>query len=218
MKLYGAKLSPFYERIILQMKLKNRESEIELPGIPGGDRQSDEFLALNPLGKIPVLIDGDFTLPESGVIAEYLEEKFPEPSLLPDEILARTHVRLIAQLGDIYLINPLFFAFREMQSDDPNQGILDLQKAEINKGLVAVEHFAAGGERLVGGDWTLADCALIPIFFFLDHFGPAMGIETYENRPKLRTWRDATLASTLGEASNAEMLVALAEFKAARAG
>lgn len=217
MKLCGGRLSPFYERIILQIKLKDLEDKIEQPGIPGGDRQSEEFLALNPLGKIPVLIDGDFTLPESGVIAEYLEEKFPEPPLLPGDNVARARVRLIARLGDIYLINPLFIAFGQLQAKEPNQGILDLQIAEINKGLVAIENFAEGGERMVAGAWTLADCALIPIFFFLDRFSGPLGIEIYEERPKLRAWRDAVLASDLGEESEAAMQVALDEFMAARA-
>ena len=217
MKLCGGRLSPYYERIILQMKLKNLEDDIELPGIPGGDRQSDEFLALNPLGKVPVLIDGDFALPESGVIAEYLEEKFPEPSLLPGDAVARARVRLIARLGDTYLINPLFIAFGQLQAREPDQGILDLQKAEMNKGLVALEHFAEGGARLVGDGWTLADCALIPIFFFLDRFSSPLEIETYADRPKLKAWRDAVLASDLGGESETAMQVALDEFMAARA-
>ncbi len=217
MKLCGGRLSPFYERIILHMKLKGLEDRIELPGIPGGDRRSDEFLALNPLGKIPVLIDGDFALPESGVIAEYLEEKFPEPSLLPGDALGRARVRLIARLGDTYLMNPLFFAFVQLLGGDPDQGILELQKTEINKGLTALEHFAAGGERLVGDGWTLADCALIPMFFFLDHFSAPLEIEAYAGRPKLKAWREAVLASDLGSESNAAMQVALEEFQAARA-
>lgn len=217
MKLCGGRLSPFYERIILQLKLKNIEDKFEFPGIPGGDRQSAEFLALNPLGKVPVLIDGDFTLPESGVIAEYLEERFPEVSLLPASLAGRTNTRLIARLGDTYLINPLFVAFFQLQAEAPNQGILDLQVAEMNKGLKAIEHFCAGGERMVGDGWTLGDLALIPIFFFLDRFSKPLGIEVYADRPKLRAWRDATLATDLGKESEAAMQTALDEFMAARA-
>ena len=218
MKLCGGRLSPYYERIILQLKLKGIEDQIEQPGIPGGDRQSDEFLVLNPLGKIPVLIDGDLVLPESNVIAEYLEEKFPEPSLLPGDAAARARARLIARLGDTYLINPLFTAFFQLQSKEPNQGILDLQVADINKGLKTLENFSQGGERMVGDGWTLADVALIPIFFFLDRFSGPLGIDVYADRPKTKAWRDATLASDLGAESEAAMQVALDEFIAARAG
>ena len=69
----------------------------------------------------------------------------------------------------------------------------------------------------VGDGWTLADCALVPMFFFLDSFAARLGIEVYKGRPKLRVWRDATLASELGKESEATMQVALEAFTAARA-
>lgn len=216
MKLCGGRLSPYYERIILQIKLKGIEDRIEQPGIPGDDRQSDEFLALNPLGKIPVLIDGDLVLPESNVIAEYLEEKFPETPLLPGDQAARAKARLIARLGDTYLMNPLLFFIFQLREEPPNQGILDLQKAEIIKGLTAIEHFTQGGARMVGDDWTLADLALIPIFFFLERFSGPLGLDVYAGHPRTKAWRDATLTSELGAESDAAMQAALEEFMAAQ--
>ncbi|MCU0805643.1 MAG: glutathione S-transferase family protein [Burkholderiales bacterium] len=48
-----------------------------------GEGRKPEFLAVNPGGKLPVLVDGDFTLTESGAIVAYLADKFPESGLLP---------------------------------------------------------------------------------------------------------------------------------------
>ncbi len=78
MKLYGRRLSPYVERVCLQIAYKGLGDEIVLTPIPGEDLKSPEYLAISPLGKMPLLEDGDFRLPESAVIAEYIEEKFPE--------------------------------------------------------------------------------------------------------------------------------------------
>lgn len=48
-----------------------------------GDHRSDYFLALNPAGKIPALVDGDLVLTESAAICNYLGDKYPEKGLIP---------------------------------------------------------------------------------------------------------------------------------------
>ena len=65
----------------------------------------------NPTGRVPVLEDGELVLPESAVILEYLEERYPEPPLLPADAAERALVRLRVfrfddALGDAY------YAFR----------------------------------------------------------------------------------------------------------
>ena len=79
MRLYSSKLSPWGQRVWMQIRLK--DLPIERLGAPGGSLKSPEFLAINPLGKVPALVDGELLVPESDVICEYLEDKFPTPSL-----------------------------------------------------------------------------------------------------------------------------------------
>ena len=103
MRLIDAARCPFCSRARLVLAEKGVEYEtveIDLQNRP------DWLYKLNPAGKVPVLDDG-FVLPESAVIMEYLEERFPERALLPETREARAEARLAVfrfddLLGDDY--------------------------------------------------------------------------------------------------------------------
>lgn len=82
MKLYGATPSPFFRkvRVVLEEKGLSYETENLVP-IP----KTPALLAMSPLGKIPLLRDGDLVVPDSSVICAYLEKKFPSPAVYPAE-------------------------------------------------------------------------------------------------------------------------------------
>jgi glutathione S-transferase len=73
MKLYGAPQSPFVRKARIVLEEKGLAYTVE-PLVPG----------LHPLGKMPVLVDGDVVVPDSSVIAAYLERKHPAPRLYPE--------------------------------------------------------------------------------------------------------------------------------------
>lgn len=97
MKLIGSNLSPFVRkaRIVLEEKGIPYETEhlIPLPKTP-------ELLALNPLGKIPILRDGDVAVPDSSVICAYLEKKHPSPALYPSEPAELARALFIEEFAD----------------------------------------------------------------------------------------------------------------------
>lgn len=68
--------------------------------ILAGQQFSPAYLKLNPKGVVPLLVDGDFVLPESTVICEYLEEKFTDYPLLPADAKSRAKVRLWTKAVD----------------------------------------------------------------------------------------------------------------------
>ena len=81
MKLYGASQSPFVRKVRIALEEKGIAYEIEhLVPVP----KTPELLALHPLGKIPILRDGEVVVPDSSVICAYLEKKHPSPPLYPD--------------------------------------------------------------------------------------------------------------------------------------
>src|SRR5215469_9433119 len=111
MKLYGMNLSNFATKSRIVAYEKGANTEILTP--PGG-MKSPEYLKINPLGKIPTL-DADGTIiPESEVINEYLEEKFPSPPLLPRNQEARAKVRLLPRFHDLYRDPPLRALFAQL--------------------------------------------------------------------------------------------------------
>ena len=216
MELYGARVSPFYERVLLQVKIKGLESKVACPGVPGGDLKSKEYLAINPLGKIPCLKDGDFVLPESSVIAEYLEEKFPENPMLPDDPEGRAKVRMVVKMLDANVLPPLITIFRQLRLDEKDMGVISAAIEDIKTALDGFEHFISPAPFVVGDRWTLGDCALLPVMFYLTRFMPMFGAFPLEGRPNLERWHLAVQDKPIAVESEAEMQKSLEALRASR--
>lgn len=76
----GSYLSPYVRKVLVLLELKGIAYRID-PIVPFfGD---EAFERLSPLRQIPVLVDGDLVLNDSSVICQYLEERYPQPSLYP---------------------------------------------------------------------------------------------------------------------------------------
>src|SRR5271154_857875 len=101
MRLYSQNHSPFSAPVRIVIYAKALDIDIVSP--PGGLR-STQYHVINPLGTIPCLVFDDGTwLPESSAIMEYLEEKFPDPPLLPSSPEARAQVRLLQRIAELHI-------------------------------------------------------------------------------------------------------------------
>jgi glutathione S-transferase len=143
--LYDAPRCPYCARV--RVVLAEKGVEYETVEIDLADRPAWLY-EKNPLGKVPVLEEDGFILPESPVIMEYLEERYPEPGLLPDDPEDRALVRLRIfrfdeNLGDAY------YAFRRGDADGADR---------LAHCLGFIERFVARGPR----PYTLADIAYLP--------------------------------------------------------
>jgi glutathione S-transferase len=101
---YGAG-SPFAWRVWLALEHKAIPYEFKLLSFSAGDLRRPEFLALNPRGKVPVIVDRDLTLYESAAIVEYLEDAYPEfgKRLFPGGLAERAIARRMVCEADNYL-------------------------------------------------------------------------------------------------------------------
>jgi maleylpyruvate isomerase len=98
MKLYTYFRSSSAYRVRIALNLKGIAYEPVFVNIRRGEQRAADYLALNPQGLVPMLVDGKHRLTQSVAILEYLEETHPELPLLPAEAYARARVRSLAQL------------------------------------------------------------------------------------------------------------------------
>lgn len=93
----GSYLSPYVRKLLVCLELKQLPYTID-PIVPFyGD---EAFARLSPLRRVPVLIDGDLVLSDSTVICEYLDERYPDPPLLPADAAARARARWFEEYAD----------------------------------------------------------------------------------------------------------------------
>ena len=91
MKLYG--FGPTRSlRALWGLKELGLEYEFIPVNLVAGEHRRPEYLALNPAGKVPVLVDGDLIIPESAAIVLYLAEKYPQSGLMPTRLDQRAQV------------------------------------------------------------------------------------------------------------------------------
>ncbi len=167
MQLYSFDLSPFAARCRLAIYKKHLPIEIVAP--PDSGTRSEAYLTLNPIGKVPALVVGDgLVIPESEVIVEYLEDRFPTPALRPEGAEARARMRLLTRIGDLYLMPAMGKLFGQIDPGTRDAAVVDAGVIEIGKALDHVERWLAPDHWAVGDAWSLADCSLIPQLFVLE--------------------------------------------------
>jgi len=96
MKLYGFYQSSNVYRARVALNLKGVAYEDVIVNVLKGGTKTAEYQALNPQAKIPALQDGDTIITQSLAIIEYLDEKFPDPPLLPGDPVGRARVRSLS--------------------------------------------------------------------------------------------------------------------------
>ncbi len=186
MKLYNMNLSNFATKC--RLAIYDKGLDIEMAPIPGGDLHSAEYAKVNPLGKTPALEVDGLLIPESEVINEYLEDKYPTPPLLPKSPEGRAKVRILTRFHDLYLEPPLRALFNQMNPKTRDAKIVAEKVADFKIRVDQLEKMLADGGFACGANFTLADCALVPTMFFVTNLMPIFGVNALDGHPKLAAW------------------------------
>lgn len=164
MKLIGVHLSPYVRKVAVALTHKgvDYEQEVVVPGMA-----PPEFVELSPLNKIPVLVDGDFTLPDSSVICEYLDEKFPSPPMLPAGLEARAQARFLEEYADTRLLEYASIPFIENWVN-PNIRKIESDTARVQEAMeqklpTVLDYLESRvpEEGFLFGEFCTADIALL---------------------------------------------------------
>lgn len=184
-KLYDFVPSPNCQRVKIALHEKGLAYETVPTDIRKGDQKKPEFLKLNPYGKVPVIVDGDRVLFESCIINEYLDEKYPHPSLMPKDPYKRGRIRVLTDYGINY-IQPQYWRLREeslKKEGEPDHAVIE-ETRETLRGLLRYLEEEIGEKPYFMGDLSLLDIALTTRFLRMESFG----VLPTPSLPRLSAW------------------------------
>jgi RNA polymerase-associated protein len=169
--LYDAARCPFCARV--RIVLDEKQVPVDAVAIDLADRPAWLY-EKNPSGKVPVLEEDGWLLAESAVIDEYLNERYPEPPLLPADPAERAFARLLVFRFDDYLGAP-YYALRRGETG---------AEERLAGALRQLDGFAASMPYLTGRSFGLADVAYVPWVLRLRDM---LGVSLTEH-PALEDW------------------------------
>jgi glutathione S-transferase len=187
-------LCPYVQRAVIALSEKGVPFErryVDLADKP------DWFLAISPLGKVPLLQAGDAVIFESAVILEYLEETQANP-LHPVDPLARAQHRAMIEFGSAVLSDIWGLEIA------PTRDLAVARIEALREKFGRLERSLGAGPWFAGERFGLVDAAFGPVFRYFDLFDRLLDHGIFAGKPKVAAWRAA-----LGERpSIAEAVVA----------
>lgn len=147
----------------VRIVLAEKATSVDILEVDPSNKPEDLF-ELNPYGNLPTFVDRDLVLYNPDIIAEYLDERFPHPPLLPVYPVARAQSRLLR-----YRIQKDWYRLAdtiEQGGPNANEARQDLQNS-----LIAVSDAFDSLPFFMSDEFSLVDCALMPLLWRLPHYG-----------------------------------------------
>jgi len=201
MKLYG--FGPTRSlRALWGLKELGVEFEFIPVNLQAGEHKRPEFLAINPAGKVPVLVDGDLVLPESAAIVLYLAEKYPEKGLMPAKLEQRAQVYRWVLFAVTELEQPLWRITKQSFLYPEHKRIakdIDLAREDFTAMAAVLERHMEGRQFIVGDRMSVADCVTA---YLMDWANEHQLLEGFPNLKAYlqRTYKRSTAPQRIAEA------------------
>jgi glutathione S-transferase len=204
MKLYGNVNNKSFNTLKIRFALAELGVAYDFVPVdlPKGESRTPDFLRINPHGKVPVLVDGDFALPESDAILWYLAEKDPDAKLLPRldggaaTRQARAQILRFCSIASTTFYPASTDWFTAAKSDDPGKrspAAADAALARVTRALGVLEKTLASAEHLVGS-FSLADVTNVSIVFALKRRLPVDPLAPLAGHDRVRAWFERVTA------------------------
>jgi glutathione S-transferase len=174
MKLYDFLPCPFGQKVRIVLAEKGLSYELIQVDLTQGEQRRPEFRRLNPFGRVPVLVDEDTTIYDSTIIAEYLEDEYPEPPLLPavGSSALRAQARIWEDIADTSFtlqVGQFMAEIGKAEADRDSSRIQRLQQW-IEQMLSFINHQLQGQDYLAV-QFSVADIGFVPRLLVLKELG-----------------------------------------------
>ena len=191
--IYGLTLSTFVRTTLMNAIEKGIAFERGITEFK--DMKSEEHMAMNPFGKIPVMRHGDFVLYESVAICRYLDSAFDGPQLQPSDLQQRAQMDQWVSIVNSYiaghamgkLVGP--YLFPKGKDGEIDREKIEKSKPKVREHLGLLEEAYGDRDYLVGDTITMADLAIAPVLHYIS-ITPE-GPELFESFPNVRRGLDA---------------------------
>jgi len=169
-------------RIVL--KEKNLPFDRILLDLPNKEQKQDWYLALNPYGKVPVLVEEGAWVYESALCNEYLEDKYPSPPLAPTAPAEKAHMRLWVDWCNSQFVPPVIGLLYENRkpTEERSQEKIDHNKAKLAVLLPKLEQQLQSCDYLMDA-YSVADIAFTPFLALCERVGV-----DFRGFPKVAQW------------------------------
>ena len=137
-----------------------------------GKKVPEDLIALNPYASIPTLTDRELVIYDSGVIIEYLDERYPHPPLMPVSPVDRAKIRLALVSLEADIVSAAIELDAALGSRNENS-LRKKLKSMLNSSL---DLFSVN-KYFMNDELTVIDCVLAPILWRLEYFGISLGKE-----------------------------------------
>jgi len=151
-------------------------------------QKSPEFLQLNPIGKIPVLVDEDgLTFWDSTLIVEYLDDTYPEPAFYPAERLERLRCRQGEELADTLIDEVVALWYETRKGDDAQAAVQAHHQGNLDRLMAVLEQQLGVTSHLLNDQFTAVDGAAVS---GLGYYSLRFGTTWQSTFPRLARWFD----------------------------
>ena len=137
-----------------------------------GKKVPEDLIALNPYASIPTLTDRELVIYDSGVIIEYLDERYPHPPLMPVSPVDRAKIRLALVSLEADIVSTAIELDAALGSKNENS-LRKKLKSMLNASL----DLFSSNKYFLNDELTVIDCVLAPILWRLEYFGISLGKE-----------------------------------------
>lgn len=219
MLLYEAPGSPYAQKIKIALREKGLSFDTALPDSLGTGRTDDPFGIGNPRAEVPLLVDGDVRVFDSTIILEYIEERWPDPPLLPRDPAARAEARMTEDVCDTAYEAVTWGVGEITAFGRASDALADTLRQAAERQTALLRDWLAvrlGTAPWFGGaTFGWADAAVAPLLHrsVLTGMGPAAGTSLADWYARLRERPSVAITFAEYAAAAARMPATVAAFK-----